>query len=112
MRQLAFMVGMFGAGLALVGALVAAFAGSVGLVTGGGLDAGSQVLRGFVGAAAAMAGGSAAVVVLFWPRAAAVMFAGSVIVGLAAVQAYFVIGGVLLALGAYYSFRAGAAPVQ
>lgn len=106
MRQLAFMTGMLGAGLALVGAVLAMFVGSVGVVTGGGLDAASQMLRGLLASGAALTGGLAAIVALFRPRAAAAMLVVAVIAGLATVEFYFLIGAIPLLLAAYFAFRA------
>ncbi len=112
LRRLAFLTGMFGAGLALVGAMLAMFVGSVGLVTGGGLDAVSQLLRGLLASGAALIGGLAAVVALFRPRAAAAMLAVSIAVGLAAIEFYFVIGAIPLLMAAYFAFRADSAATR
>lgn len=106
MRQLAFMVGMLGVGLSLIGAVLAIFIGGVGLVTGGGSEAGLHLLRGLLAAAAALLGGIGAVVSLFRPRAAAGMLAASAIVGVALVGAYYVVGAILILVAAYYAFRA------
>ena len=106
MRQIAFLVGLFGVGLALLGSLLAMFVGSVGLVSGGGLDAGGQVLFGLLAVGAALVGGLGSFVTLFRPRAGALMLVGSAVAGLLAVAAYYVFGSVLLLVGAYFAYRA------
>jgi hypothetical protein len=105
-RQIALLVGLFGVGLALLGSLLAMFVGSAGLVGGGGLEAGRQVLFGLLAVGAALVGGLGSFVTLFRPRAGALMLLGSAIVGLLAVAAYYVFGSVLLLLGAYFAYRA------
>ena len=106
MRQVAFLVGLFGAGLALLGSLVAIFVGALGLVTGAGLDAGGQALFGLLAVGAALVGGLGAVVSLFRPRAGALMLLGSAVAGLLAVTAYYIFGAVLLLVGAFFAYRA------
>jgi len=102
------LIGGFGAAMAFVGALLATFAGGVGVTAG--IDAaGGTIERGLLGVLASLVGVAGAVVVRFRLRTGGALLILSAVAGLAAALLFYAVGAVLLITGgalAFWSRRA------
>ena len=108
--KVALMVGVFGSVMALLGAAMTVAFGGVGVLSGA-IGGGEVVGRGALAAGFAALGMVGAVLVPWRPRAGAILLTASAIGGMAAVLAFYVVGGVLLLAAAFMavSSRAEAA---
>ena len=89
------LVGLFGVAMATLGSLVAMFAGLVGLVVGG-EGAGIQVGQSLIGISLAGVALVGAIKAVRHPRLGVLLLAGSGILGVVVVGAYYAVGTILL----------------
>lgn len=103
MSVIVSLIGGFGAVMALVGALLAMFAGGVGL-TAGVDEAGGTIERGALALLAASVGVVGTVVVRFRLRTGGALFILSAVAGLAAALLFYAVGAVLLVAAGTMAF--------